>query len=170
MWLLVVCVSSCGFTNAPPQPRKLTCAEEIVCSSVRRDIVCVGEELLVTIRIVDQETREEWLLQDDIADSIAEFRVMTPDRYEREFSMHRGHTPAFAGAPLTALLGTQRALTRYRAPIAGLYLSGAATFPGAGVFGAPGRNTASTVLTDLHGAVGRPLDRIRRRAATIGAS
>ena len=119
---------------------------------------------------------ERWLsqwsrfLQNDIADSIAEFRVMTPDRYEREFSMHRGHTPAFAGAPLTALLGTQRALTRYRAPIAGLYLSGAATFPGAGVFGAPGRNTASTVLTDLHGAVGRPLDRIRRRAATIGAS
>ena len=43
----------------PPQPRKLTCAEEIVCSSARPDIVCVGEELLVTIRIVDKDTREE---------------------------------------------------------------------------------------------------------------
>ena len=53
----VVCVSSC--TSTPPQPRKLTCAEEIVCSSARPDIVCVGEELLVTIRIVDKETREE---------------------------------------------------------------------------------------------------------------
>lgn len=77
------------------------------------------------------------------------WRAMTPDRYEAEFSMHRGHTPSFAAPPLVAFLGRQRETTRYRAPIDGLYLSGAGTFPGAGVFGASGRNAADAVLNDL---------------------
>ncbi|MGQ0844915.1 MAG: phytoene desaturase family protein [Sporichthyaceae bacterium] len=38
---------------------------------------------------------------------------------------------------------------RYRAPVAGLYLTGASTHPGGGVFGASGRNAARTVLADL---------------------
>ncbi len=75
-------------------------------------------------------------------------RVMTPDRYEAEFFMHRGHTPSYAGSPLAALIGRPRATTRYRTPIGGLYLCGAATFPGAGVFGASGRNAAHAVLAD----------------------
>ncbi len=87
-------------------------------------------------------------------DDIDRWRVMTPDRYEREFSMHRGHTPSYSGSPLSALLGRlgrQRELTRYRSPIQGLYLSGAGTFPGAGVFGAAGRNTAAAVARDVLG-------------------
>lgn len=99
------------------------------------------------------------------------WRAMTPDRYEAEFAMHRGHTPSYAGAPLAALLGRQRELTRYRTAIEGLYLSGAATFPGAGVFGASGRNTADVVRRDLSGR-GRSIAPLRRRvrgvAATIG--
>eukprot|EP00964_Phaeocystis_antarctica_P164396 scaffold142405_cov130-Phaeocystis_antarctica.AAC.1 len=55
----VVCVSCAIQLGLSLDPRKLTCAEEIVCSSARPDIVCVGEELLVTIRIVDKDTREE---------------------------------------------------------------------------------------------------------------
>ena len=74
------------------------------------------------------------------------WRAMTPDRYEAEFQMHRGHTPAYGEAPLVAFLGRQRELTRYRTPIEGLFLSGAGTFPGAGVFGASGRNAADAVL------------------------
>jgi phytoene dehydrogenase-like protein len=77
------------------------------------------------------------------------WRAMTPDRYETEFSMHRGHTPAFSAPPLAVFLGRRRATTRYRTAIDGLYLSGAGTFPGAGVFGASGRNTAQAVLHDL---------------------
>lgn len=77
------------------------------------------------------------------------WRAMTPDRYESEFMMRRGHTPAYSGAPLKALLGRDRSLTRYRTPIGGLYLSGAGTYPGAGVFGAPGRNAARAVCDDL---------------------
>ncbi|MCP5027554.1 MAG: NAD(P)/FAD-dependent oxidoreductase [Actinomycetia bacterium] len=82
---------------------------------------------------------------------ISEWRVMTPDRYEREFSMHRGHTPAYAAPPLAALLGRHREVSRHRAPIAGLYLSGAATYPGAGIFGAAGRNAANAVIHDTQG-------------------
>jgi phytoene dehydrogenase-like protein len=93
-------------------------------------------------------------------DTIDRWRVMTPDRYEKDFSMHRGHTPAYAASPLRTLVGRHPELSRYHTPIAGLYLSGAATYPGAGVFGAAGRNAATTVLGDLR----QP---IRRRARTL---
>jgi phytoene dehydrogenase-like protein len=81
--------------------------------------------------------------------SIDRYRAMTPDRYEAEFQMHRGHTPSYASPPLTAFVGRRRETTRYRTPIGGLYLSGAGTFPGAGVFGASGRNAARAVERDL---------------------
>jgi phytoene dehydrogenase-like protein len=103
---------------------------------------------------VGSEEPARWL---DVLDGFMEpgtmqvdrWRAMTPDRYEAEFSMFRGHTPAYAGAPLVAFLGRHKELTRYRTPIDGLYLSGAGTFPGAGVFGASGRNAADVVLDDL---------------------
>ena len=41
-------------------------------------------------------------------------------------------------------------LARYRTPIRGLYLTGASTHPGGGVFGASGYNTARVVLADTH--------------------
>lgn len=82
-------------------------------------------------------------------DGVKRWRAMTPPDYERDFSMVRGHAPSFAGGPLAALLGRAKELTRYRTPVAGLYLTGAATFPGAGVWGASGRNAASVVLADV---------------------
>ncbi len=117
---------------------------------------------------------ERWLdlwsrfMEPGARESVVSWRTMTPDRYEAEFSMHRGHTPSYAGPPLAALMGRNRELTRYRSPIAGLYLSGAGTFPGAGVFGAAGRNTADVVRRDLNGPVGRRLSPIRQRAAALG--
>jgi phytoene dehydrogenase-like protein len=101
-------------------------------------------------------------------EQITQWRAMTPDRYEAEFEMHRGHTPTFAGTPLAALSGRPRELTRYRTPIAGLYLTGAGTFPGAGVSGAPGRNAADVVRRDLRGPVGRRLSSARRWLARPG--
>ena len=85
--------------------------------------------------------------------NVLRWRSMTPDRYEREFFMHRGHTPAYAGSPLATLRGTPRDVTRHVSDIPGLYLSGAAAFPGAGIFGGSGRNAAHRVLDDL----GKPL-------------
>lgn len=100
--------------------------------------------------------------------AVDRWRAMTPDRYEEEFMMHRGHTPAYGEPPLTAFVGRRRETTRYRTAIRGLYLSGAATFPGAGVFGAAGRNTADAVASDLHGR-GRLRTEVRRRIERISA-
>ena len=49
-------------------------------------------------------------------------------------------------------------LTRYETAVGGLFLTGAATFPGAGVWGASGRNCAGVVL-DTHASVDRRLTR-----------
>ncbi len=79
-------------------------------------------------------------------DSLVDWRAMTPDRYEREFHLPHGHATSFAGGPLAALRNRNPELTRYETPIKGLYLTGAATFPGAGVWGASGRNAALRIL------------------------
>lgn len=87
--------------------------------------------------------------RDDFVGGLGEHRVMTPDRYEQEFSLPAGHATSFSGGPLAALRHRNPELTRYRTAIAGLYLTGAATFPGAGVWGASGRNAAMTILADI---------------------
>lgn len=96
---------------------------------------------------------EMWagLVEGDGLGSVVDWRVMTPDRYEREMAMARGHAPSYSGSRLQALIGRPRELTRYRTPLRGLYLCGAGTFPGAGVFGASGRNAAAAVARDRHG-------------------
>jgi phytoene dehydrogenase-like protein len=81
--------------------------------------------------------------------TIVEWRAMTPDRYEREFHLPHGHATSFAGGPLAALRNKNPELTKYQTPVRGLYLTGAATFPGAGVWGASGRNAARKVLAGL---------------------
>ncbi len=111
----------------------------------------------------------EGLAGDGAAALVDRYRAMTPDRYEAEFSMHRGHTPSYAEAPLSALVGRRPELTRYRTPIEGLYLSGAATYPGAGVFGAAGRNAAHAVRRDLQSLPARTLVTMRHRSARIMA-
>lgn len=77
------------------------------------------------------------------------WRAVLPEDYERDFGMPRGYAPSFGGSPLAALMGRDRELTRYATPVRGLYLTGAGTFPGAGVWGAPGRNAAAVVLAAL---------------------
>jgi beta-carotene ketolase (CrtO type) len=79
-------------------------------------------------------------------DSLIDWRAMTPDRYEREFHLPHGHATSFAGGPLAALRNKHPELTRYETPVKGLFLTGAATFPGAGIWGASGRNAALRVL------------------------
>jgi len=80
-------------------------------------------------------------------DSLIDWRAMTPDRYEREFYLPHGHATSFAGGPLAALRNKNPELTRYETPVEGLYITGAATFPGAGVWGASGRNAAIKILS-----------------------
>ena len=79
-------------------------------------------------------------------ESLIEWRSMTPDRYEREFHLPHGHATSFTGGPLAALRNKNPELTRYETPVKGLFLTGAATFPGAGIWGASGRNAAMCIL------------------------
>jgi phytoene dehydrogenase-like protein len=89
------------------------------------------------------------LAEPGFLDGVGEWRVMTPEDYERDFGLRRGYAPSFAGGPLSALLARDRALTRYTTPVRGLFLTGAGTFPGAGVWAASGRNAAHAVLSHL---------------------
>ena len=79
-------------------------------------------------------------------ESLIEWRAMTPETYEREFHLPHGHATSFAGGPLAALHNKNPELTRYETAVQGLYLTGAATFPGAGIWGASGRNAALRIL------------------------
>lgn len=88
-------------------------------------------------------------LQPGFLRSIDRYRTMTPDRYERELLLGRGYTPSYAASPLSSLFGRRRELSRHRAPVPGLFLSGAGTFPGSGIWGAAGRNAADAVLRAL---------------------
>ncbi|HTR96233.1 MAG TPA: NAD(P)/FAD-dependent oxidoreductase [Trebonia sp.] len=86
------------------------------------------------------------LCEPGLLDCVQTWRAMTPPDYEREFGLVRGYAPSFPGGVVAALTGRQPELSRYRTPVRGLYLTGAATFPGAGVWGASGRNAAAVVL------------------------
>lgn len=75
--------------------------------------------------------------------------IQTPLDLERRLGLLRGNVmhvemafdQMFFFRPLPELAG-------YRTPISGLYLTGASTHPGGGVFGASGYNTARVVLAD----------------------
>lgn len=85
-------------------------------------------------------------IQPGFAEGIVHWRAMTPPDYEEQFYLPKGYVASFTGSPLSALLGRPRHLTRYHTPIGGLFLTGGATYPGAGVWGASGRNTAKVIL------------------------
>lgn len=90
------------------------------------------------------------LVEPGFLDGVTRWRVVTPPDYERDFGLDRGFAPGFAGSPLSALMGRDPELTRYETPVRGLYLTGAGTFPGAGVWGAPGRNAAHLILDRMN--------------------
>jgi phytoene dehydrogenase-like protein len=79
-------------------------------------------------------------------DAVDRWRLMGPREYEAQFAMVRGYAPSFAGTPLTTLIGKDPELTRYETPVKGLFITGAAAFPGAGIWGASGRNAAAAIL------------------------
>ncbi len=108
------------------------------------------------------------------AGSVEQMYVQTPLDLERELGLLRGNVmhvemgldEMFAWRPLPELAG-------YRGPVDGLYLCGASTHPGGGVFGASGRSAARVALRDatpsrLKTAVGR-LRTLRVPTRTGGA-
>jgi phytoene dehydrogenase-like protein len=97
------------------------------------------------------------------AASVEQIHVQTPADLERELGLLRGNVmhlemsldAMFAWRPLPELSG-------YRGPLPGVYLCGASTHPGGGVFGASGRSAAQVVLAD-RGPVRRLIRRVGRR-------
>ncbi|HSR56130.1 MAG TPA: NAD(P)/FAD-dependent oxidoreductase [Alphaproteobacteria bacterium] len=86
-------------------------------------------------------------------------QVLSPDDLERRFGMMGGDI--FHGVMDSGQLFSARPVlghADYRAPVPGLYLTGAGTHPGGGVTGAPGHNAAREVLKDF-----------RRRRVPAGA-
>jgi phytoene dehydrogenase-like protein len=86
------------------------------------------------------------LCEPGLIDSIVDWRAMTPEVYERDFHLPAGHATSFVGGPLAAFRNPNPELTKYETAVRGLYLTGAATFPGAGVWGASGRNCATVIV------------------------
>jgi phytoene dehydrogenase-like protein len=76
--------------------------------------------------------------------------ILTPVDLERRFGLTDGHI--YHGEMTLnqqLVLRPAPGWSRYRTPIAGLYLCGSGAHPGGGVTGAPGHNAAHAVLTDL---------------------
>ena len=86
----------------------------------------------------------------NLPDAIEHIQVLGPQDIEERIGITGGNifhgeiTPPqmFDGRPVPGYAG-------YRTPIQNLYLCGSGTWPGGAVFGAPGRNCALEVLTDL---------------------
>lgn len=73
----------------------------------------------------------------------------TPLAMEQEYGLTRGDV--FHGTILPPQVFSERPVpgwSRYRTPVARLYMCGAGTHPGGGVIGAPGHNAAMAVLED----------------------
>lgn len=76
--------------------------------------------------------------------------VETPLYLERELGLYRGNVMHLdMSVDQMFLMRPAIGMGQYRAPIKGLYLTGASTHPGGGIMGAAGRNAAAAVLKDL---------------------
>jgi phytoene dehydrogenase-like protein len=76
--------------------------------------------------------------------------VQSPVDLERDLGLPRGNMVHIDASPSQNLARRPLpGLANYRTPIRGLYLTGAGTHPGGGVWGAPGHNAAREILRDL---------------------
>lgn len=96
------------------------------------------------------------------ADKILARFVESPLDLER-MNPHFWRGSAHGGAQSPSQLGALRPMpgwAQYRMPIPGLYQTGATTYPGGSVTGAPGRNAATVMLKDF----GTSIDEVVRKA------
>ncbi len=96
--------------------------------------------------------------------TIEHAELQTPVDLERELGLRRGNV-MHVEMSLPSMFGWRPLpeLASYRTPLPGLYLSGASTHPGGGVFGASGRAAARALLDDVERSARR-----RRLARLVG--
>jgi len=86
----------------------------------------------------------------NIRERILHRQVLTPLDIERVFGLTEGNI--FQGELTLEQLFFLRPApgwAQYRTPIRGLYMCGSATHPGGGIMGAPGKNAAGVLLSDM---------------------
>ncbi|MGH9610126.1 MAG: hypothetical protein ACRD34_10680, partial [Bryobacteraceae bacterium] len=76
--------------------------------------------------------------------AVIDAQVLGPPDIEEKTGLSGGHI--FQGECLPAYMWSNR--LRYRAPMKGVYLCGACTYPGGSVIAINGRNAAMAVLAD----------------------
>lgn len=76
--------------------------------------------------------------------------IETPLYLERTLGLLRGNVMHLEmSVDQMFMMRPALTMSNYRAPVKGLYLTGASTHPGGGIMGAAGRNAASVILHDL---------------------
>jgi phytoene dehydrogenase-like protein len=98
-----------------------------------------------------------------LEERIIDRQVMTPAKFEQRFRSPDGNV--YHVDPTATRFGPLRpahGLAGYRAPIQGLFLSGAGTHPSAGICGVPGRQAARVALRALGESGGRSATRTAR--------
>jgi phytoene dehydrogenase-like protein len=86
----------------------------------------------------------------NLRDIVLHRQVVTPLDLEREWGLSEGNI--FQGELTLEQLFFLRPVpgwAQYRTPVVNLYMCGSATHPGGGIMGAPGRNAAMKILSDV---------------------
>ena len=100
----------------------------------------IGDALLATV--------DRWA--PGFSDGVIERHVQTPLDLENELGLHAGNV-MHVESELDGMFGFRPlpGWSAYRTPHRGVYLCGASTHPGGGVWGASGRSAAAVVTRDL---------------------
>jgi len=143
-WIDCVVASNADPTLAPPGRHMLTCFVQFLPWEPR-----AGTWDSERDHLGDLVTGIIGRFAPNVPGSVIARRVLTPLDLERTFGITEGNI--FHGDLALEQLFFMRPLpgwSRYRTPIAGLYLCGAGTHPGGGVTGAPGHNAARVILKE----------------------
>jgi phytoene dehydrogenase-like protein len=144
LWVDCVVASNVDETLAPKGRHIMTCFVQYVPYALARGTWDENRELLG-----DRVVKKIAEYAPNVPGAILGRQVLTPLDLERVYGLTEGNI--FHGDLVLEQLFFMRPVpgwSRYRTPVAGLYLCGAGAHPGGGVTGAPGYNAAHAVLKD----------------------
>lgn len=144
LWVDCVVSSNADDSLAPAGKHILTCFVQYVPYRLRKGSWDDNRDLLAN-RVVKKIGE----YAPNVPNAILARHVLTPLDLERTYGLTEGNI--FHGDLTLEQLFFMRPVpgwSRYRTPVAGLYLCGAGAHPGGGVTGAPGHNAAHQVLRD----------------------
>jgi len=164
--LRVALDDACGNVNMEDPPMHCIC-----CTVADPSRAPAGMHTLKLVTWYPYDIKQGPQHWDEIKKQVAEANLkqlrrfcpsLTPDKFLGEFiespidfermNPHFWHGSAHAGAQNAAQTGPMRPMpgwAQHRMPIPGLYQTGACTYPGGSVSGAPGRNAAVVMLKDF---------------------